>query len=113
MPDWTRGRRIVFLQVDHIELQVTPASMRGIFDDVDNYELLDQTSNVASRNRLVGNIDRERAIQEAFDPSAKGRRLYFDRVELDGGEPGCAGPRRRSAAAASSDADSGPAPTAP
>ena len=114
VPDWTRGRRSVFLQVDHIiELQVTPASMRGIFDDVDNYELLDQTSNVASRNRLVGNIDRERAIQEAFDPSAKGRRLYFDRVELDGGQPGLRWTSEEIRRGDQLDAYSGPAPTAP
>ena len=100
MPDWTRGRRSVFLQVDHIiELQVTPASMRGIFDDVDNYELLDQTSNVASRNRLVGNIDRERAIQGAavasIWPAERLRKKERICLRRPGGSRRCS-PRRAS-----------------
>ena len=86
VPDWSRRSKSIFMQVDHIiELQLTPNSHRGIFDKMDNYELLDRRSNVNSRNRLVGNIRSERAMQEAFDPSVKGRILLFDDVTLDGG----------------------------
>jgi hypothetical protein len=89
IPDWSRHSKSISMQVDHIiELQLTPASHRSVFDDMDNYELLDSSSNVASRNILVGNIRAERAKQEAFDPSAVGRVLPFDEVTLDGGTAG-------------------------
>jgi hypothetical protein len=57
VPDWSRRSKSIFMQVDHIiERQLTPNSHRGIFDEMDNYELLDGRSNVNSRNRYVGNI---------------------------------------------------------
>jgi Domain of unknown function (DUF4157) len=97
VPDWTRtrGPRVdrpkapeVKIAVDHkIELQVTPASMRDAFDSVDNYELLTETANVASRNRIRANINAERAKQVACDSSKKDQVLTFDRVELGDGQP--------------------------
>jgi hypothetical protein len=97
VPDWTRtrGPRVdrpkapkVKIAVDHIiELQVTPAWMRDAFDSVDNYELLTETANVASRNRIRANINAERAKQVACDPSKKDQILTFDQVELSGGQP--------------------------
>jgi hypothetical protein len=93
VPNWSRARPTP-MAVDHIiELQFTPATMREVFDadesrDVDNYELLSERANTASRNRFVANVARQRAIQEAFDPLLRGQVLRFDRVELDGGEPG-------------------------
>jgi hypothetical protein len=75
--------------VDHIvELQVTPDFMRDYFNSMDNYELLDRTSNGTSGSLLGGNIAAERAKQVAFDPSAKDRVLLFDEVQLDGGTAG-------------------------
>ena len=75
------------IEVDHIiELQVTPASMRDAFDSVDNYELLTETANVASRNRIRASIEKERAEQVACDPSKKDQVLTFDQVELGGGQ---------------------------
>jgi hypothetical protein len=77
------------MEVDHIiELQVTPREMLDAFDHVDNYELLDRAANRRSRNRLVGNIARERAIQVAFNPTLEDQVIPFDRVEQDGGQPG-------------------------
>ena len=88
VPDWTRMRS-TRMEVDHmVELQLTPAPMRAAFDEVENYELLDSTSNVSSRNRLVASVARERAIQVTFDPTAAGRVLTFDKVEQDGGRVG-------------------------
>jgi hypothetical protein len=89
VPGWTRTKKRMAMEVDHIvELQVTPMSMRGHFNSIANYELLDETSNAASGPSLDGNIAKERAKQVAFDPSAAFRVLLFDRVELDGGTPG-------------------------
>ena len=74
------------MEVDHtIELQLTPASMRDAFDAVDNYELLDETSNGNAGNRLRHNIAAEGAIQVTYDPSEANNVLIFDQVELDGG----------------------------
>jgi hypothetical protein len=91
VPDWshTNGPKTIQMQVDHIvELQLTPATMREEFDSMFNWELLDSSSNVASRNILVANIATERAEQVAFDPSAANRVLIFDEVTLDGGTAG-------------------------
>jgi Domain of unknown function (DUF4157) len=88
VPDWSRTQSIP-MEVDHIvELQVTPDFMRDYFNSMDNYELLDRTSNGTSGSLLGGNIAAERAKQVAFDPSAKDRVLLFDEVQLDGGTAG-------------------------
>jgi hypothetical protein len=77
------------MQVDHIiELQVAPASMREEFDSIFNYELLDRQSNEDSGRLLQTNIAAERARKVACDPSAAGRVLVFDSVQLDSGTPG-------------------------
>jgi hypothetical protein len=88
VPDWSRTRNIS-MQVDHIiELQLTPPGMRDVFDNIFNYELLDSTSNVASRNIIVANTAVERAKQAAFDPSTVNQVLKFDDVQLVGGNSG-------------------------
>ena len=88
VPGWSTTRSTP-MEVDHIvELQVTPAVMRPLFNAIDNFELLDRASNGSSGPRLAANIAAERAIQVAFDPSAAGRVLFFERVEMDGGSPG-------------------------
>jgi hypothetical protein len=88
VPDWSPTRSIP-MEVDHIiELQVTPDRFRWHFNSVDNYELLDRTSNGTSGRLLAGNIRSERAKQVAFDPSAENRTLLFDEVTLDGGTAG-------------------------
>lgn len=87
-PNWSRTTSVL-MEVDHVvELQVTPDRLRGVFDDIDNYELLDRHSNGASGRRMRDNIRAERKKQEAFDPSVKGRVLLFDAVTLDGGAEG-------------------------
>jgi hypothetical protein len=89
-PDWPHeGSESIWMQVDHIvELQLTPAAMRSYFDSVDNYELLDSTSNGSSGGLIRGAVARERAKQVAFDPSAATKVLKFDKVEVEGGAPG-------------------------
>jgi len=59
--------------------------MRDAFDAVDNYELLDETSNGNKGNRLRHSIAAEGVIQVTYDPSAADKVLIFDQVELDGG----------------------------
>jgi uncharacterized protein DUF4157 len=88
VPDWSRTASKP-MEVDHvIELQVTPASMRNEFNSIDNYELLDRAANGSSGPLLAANVAAERAKQVAFDPSAAGRIVKFDAVELDGGSEG-------------------------
>jgi hypothetical protein len=88
VPGWS-GTRSTPMEVDHVvELQVTPAVMRPLFNSIDNFELLDRAANGTSGPLLAANIAAERAIQVAFDPTAAGRVLFFDRVEMDGGGPG-------------------------
>jgi hypothetical protein len=87
-PHWTRTRTTP-MEVDHIiELQVAPPELRVIFDDVDNYELLDRDANGDSGRRLFNNIRNERLNQAVYDPSTVGRVLIFDAVEVDGGIDG-------------------------
>ena len=88
VPDWSRTKSVP-MEVDHIiELQVTPQSFREDFNSMSNFELLDRPSNGTSGPLLSANIAAERAKQVAFDPSAAGRILRFDAVELDGGTAG-------------------------
>jgi hypothetical protein len=88
VPDWSRTKSVP-MEVDHIiELQVTPDSKRDYFNSMANFELLDRPSNGTSGPLIQGNIARERAKQEAADPSLKGQVLKFDDVQLDGGSPG-------------------------
>jgi len=92
VPNWTRARRPnrINMEVDHrVELQFTPRERRSMFDNIHNYELLDERSNVASRNRFRGNVKRERAIQLAADPSlTPDSVIRFDDVQLDDGGTG-------------------------
>jgi hypothetical protein len=89
IPNWTPTGASSPMEVDHIiELQVTPAPQREIYDHMDFYELLDRSSNGNSGNVLRANIAAERAIQEAFDPTAKNRVLKFDAVGIKGGIDG-------------------------
>jgi hypothetical protein len=92
VPNWTvtREPNSIRMAVDHVvELQFTPDKLRPLFDHVRNYELLDEKSNIASRNRLVANVARERAIQLAADPSlGQDSIIPFDEVQLDGGNEG-------------------------
>jgi Domain of unknown function (DUF4157) len=88
VPNWTRTTSVE-MEVDHIvELQVTPMAMREEFNSIFNMELLDQPSNGSSGRLLQGNIDRERAKQEAADPALVGQVLKFDDVQMDGGTQG-------------------------
>jgi hypothetical protein len=91
IPNWSRTRRGVSMEVDHIvELQLTPSDprWREHFDSMANYELLDRRANGSAGPRLRGNVARERALQVAFDPTAATRILRFESVVLDGGSPG-------------------------
>src|SRR5690606_13961081 len=89
VPTWSRSSPSQSFQVDHaIELQVTPDAWRDQFDNMFNYELLDQGANSRAGPRLKGAINAERAIQVAFDPSAATRVLIFDDVQLGDGTPG-------------------------
>jgi hypothetical protein len=91
IPNWSRSRRDVAMEVDHIiELQLTPSdpAWRKEFDSMANYELLDERANESAGTRLRGNVARERALQVAFDPTAATRVLRFESVEMDGGSPG-------------------------
>jgi hypothetical protein len=88
IPDWTKLGSPVSMEVDHIvELQVTPPPMRSEFDSIFNYELLDRDSNGKVGPRLNRNIRRERARQEAFDPTTIGKVLKFEAVEVEGAGP--------------------------
>jgi len=87
-PPWTRLGNSIPTEVDHIiELQVTPAAQRGVYDAFQNLELLDAGSNESAGSRLQQNIARERAQQAAFDPALATAPLVFERVERDGGNP--------------------------
>lgn len=87
-PDWSRTRSIPF-EVDHIiEMQVVPRVLWPAFDDMTNYELLDQTANSAAGPRMAATIAAERAVQEAVDPTKVGRVLPFEAVALGGGSQG-------------------------
>jgi hypothetical protein len=91
IPNWSRTRRGVAMEVDHIiELQLTPTDpqWREYFDSMANYELLDRRANGTAGPRLRANVARERALQEAFDPTAATRVLIFESVVLDDGTPG-------------------------
>ncbi len=61
-PNWSRSRNFgMRLQVDHkVEMQVAPIGRETTFDQLWNYELLDQASNGSSGPRMSGNITRER-----------------------------------------------------
>jgi hypothetical protein len=88
VPNWSRTKSIP-MEVDHIiELQVTPSSMRGIFNSMAYYELLDESANGTSGDQLRRNVAAERAKQEAADPTLKGQVLKFDDVQMGGGSPG-------------------------
>jgi hypothetical protein len=83
VPDWTRTSSVE-MEVDHIvELQVTPMAMRAEFNSIFNMELLDQPSNGSSGPRLDSNIKKERAKQEAADPTLVGKIIKFDAVQMD------------------------------
>jgi hypothetical protein len=90
-PDWSRDRRNIDMQVDHvIEFQVLPATEHGWADGFANYELLDQPSNGSAGPRLAANIQRERAALAAYysDMSWLTRPLRFDVVVTEIGPGG-------------------------
>jgi hypothetical protein len=89
IPNWTRRDVPMEMEVDHdVELQVVPRRLWETYNSMDHYELLDSSSNASAGSTLDQNIARERATQEAFDPSLVGKILRFDSVEVDGGSSG-------------------------
>lgn len=88
VPNWSRTASKP-MEVDHIiELQVTPLSMRGVFNEPDNFELLDRAANGSSGSQLSASIAAERAIQVAHDPSLANAVIPFDSVVMAGGFDG-------------------------
>ncbi|WP_420227695.1 hypothetical protein [Pigmentiphaga litoralis] len=88
VPNWSRTASKP-MEVDHIiELQVTPQSMRGVFNEPDNFELLDRAANGSSGSQLSASIAAERAIQVAHDPSLANAVIPFDSVVMAGGFDG-------------------------
>lgn len=88
VPNWSRtGPKA--MEVDHIiELQVTPQSMRALYNEPDNFELLDRAANGSSGPQLSANIAAERAIQVAYDPALANQVIRFDSVVMAGGFDG-------------------------
>lgn len=91
IPNWSRSRDRVEMQVDHIvELQLTRSTDRGWADSIVNYELLDQATNGSTGSQIKANIEEERrrlATEEA-DEAWYRRDLVFDEVIADGGDSG-------------------------
>jgi hypothetical protein len=92
IPTWSRAspkRGSVAFQVDHkVELQVTNPQLLDVFHNIHNFELLDSTSNVASRNRMFPAIQAQRVVQDAADPAGAGLPRAFDVVTMIGGRQG-------------------------
>lgn len=94
LPDWSRHFLGVPMEVDHIiELQVAPLAPGNteIWDNFDNYELLDESSNASSGRSLANNIERERQALAARTGNGVWLtgKLTFTAVEITGqGGPG-------------------------
>jgi len=90
-PNWTRTRDQIDTQVDHrVEWQLVHPSEKGIWDEIWNYELLDQPSNGSSGSRIRQNIRREREdlVRRTKDPTWLTRVLIFNNLIVEPGPPG-------------------------
>lgn len=90
-PNWSRDRLGTGMDVDHIvELQVTPNHERDIWNEIQNYELLDSSSNSSSGTKLDSNIaaERRRLVTVTKDPSYLFRPLVFNKIQPSSGQSG-------------------------